>query len=220
MNEVASQGRTVLFVSHQLSLVRSLCERSILVRDGCLAADGATAEIVDQHLQSSLESSGTGERLFPPDPEKAFQLLRVRLLDQDEKITTLYSSEDTIVIELMCSVRRRVPGLYGYMTISRNDGTIVIESDSYDRPPNQIDALTTGDHLVVVKIPPRTLAPGRHLVYLNFTSPSGDHGFQVDSPGMVDSFEVTDPFTRRGNKRQGYTGALLEWQSRVVDSSH
>ena len=64
----------------------------------------------------------------------------------------------------------------------------------------------------VVESPPRTLAPGVYLVYLNFTSPSGDRGFQVDSPGTIHRFEVNDPFTRRGNQRKGFTGALLEWR--------
>jgi len=212
MSDVASQGRTVLFVSHQLGLVRSLCDRAILIDDGRVSAHGATVEVIDRYLQSSLDPSGDGEKMLPEDPNKAFQVLRVRLLGRNGEISTLFTSEDAVVIELLCRVRRRVPGLYGYLTVTRNDGTTIIESDSYDRSSNQIDALQPGDHVVEIEIPPRTLAPGRHLVYLNFTSPSGDNGFQVDSPGTVGSFEMTDPFTRRGNRRRGYIGTLLEWR--------
>lgn len=51
MDEAAfKEGRTILFVSHNMTSVRSLCTRAILLKGGRLAGDGPAADIVDQYL--------------------------------------------------------------------------------------------------------------------------------------------------------------------------
>ncbi|MBC2594536.1 ABC transporter ATP-binding protein [Ruficoccus amylovorans] len=57
MREVARQGRTVLFVSHQLSTLANLCDRSILLHDGQLCADGPSREVINQYLNTSSKHS-------------------------------------------------------------------------------------------------------------------------------------------------------------------
>lgn len=52
MESVAKQGRTVLFVSHDMAAVQSLCSRCILLDDGSIRADGAVAETVNHYLDS------------------------------------------------------------------------------------------------------------------------------------------------------------------------
>ena len=54
MNDVAqSEGRTVLFVSHNMAAVKNLCTRGVVLRNGMLAYDGATEEAVNYYLQSN-----------------------------------------------------------------------------------------------------------------------------------------------------------------------
>lgn len=50
MGEVASEGRTVLIVSHNMSIIQSLCNRSILLRQGTLVDDGKTDDVVKEYL--------------------------------------------------------------------------------------------------------------------------------------------------------------------------
>lgn len=52
MDEAAyKEGRTILFVSHNMTSVRNLCTRAILLKQGSLVADGNAAEIVDEYLE-------------------------------------------------------------------------------------------------------------------------------------------------------------------------
>jgi ABC-type polysaccharide/polyol phosphate transport system ATPase subunit len=53
MGGVARQGRTVLFVSHNLSAVRRLCTRAVLIQDGRIAADGGTADVVSRYVSTT-----------------------------------------------------------------------------------------------------------------------------------------------------------------------
>ena len=52
MGQVARQGRTVLFVSHNMAAVENLCARTILVNRGRVEAHGATRQVIDQYLRS------------------------------------------------------------------------------------------------------------------------------------------------------------------------
>lgn len=50
MEDVANRGRTVLFVSHQMAAVASLCKRTILLDNGQILADGATGRLIERYL--------------------------------------------------------------------------------------------------------------------------------------------------------------------------
>lgn len=51
MNEVASEGRTVVFVSHNMTAVRNLCQRAILFNHGEMMQDGPTGVVVDEYFK-------------------------------------------------------------------------------------------------------------------------------------------------------------------------
>jgi len=86
MGEVTKGGRTVLFVSHNMSAVRSLCKRVILLRGGCLVADSNTESALD--LYQSRDFKETLHRKWdPPKPhERLFK-------------TGLYLKEATILLD-------------------------------------------------------------------------------------------------------------------------
>jgi len=57
MDEVSKQGRTVIFVSHNMNAVQRLCSRAILLNRGQISTEGATATVVAQYL-SDMPSQG------------------------------------------------------------------------------------------------------------------------------------------------------------------
>jgi len=114
---------------------------------------------------------------------------------------------------MIYKVKKKIPGLYGYMTINKNDGTIILESDSFDSEPNSLDGLIPGNHYFQVQIPARLLGPGNYQIYLNFTSNYNIQSFNVDSPGIVYSFLVFDETSQRGNKRRGFFSTKLKWDN-------
>ena len=63
MGDAASGGRTVLFVSHNMTAVESLCRRAIWLENGRVLADGPTSEVVGRYLATSF--SQLSERCWP-----------------------------------------------------------------------------------------------------------------------------------------------------------
>jgi lipopolysaccharide transport system ATP-binding protein len=57
MSDVSEkEGRTVLFVSHNMAALKSLCDRAILLKSGCLVTDGETHDVVSSYLESDNDS--------------------------------------------------------------------------------------------------------------------------------------------------------------------
>jgi len=86
MNEVSRQGRTVIFVSHNMTALKALCRRAIWLDKGRLIEDGEASEVVDHYLQrhaaSRLESSWDDPNTAPGN-EKV-RLHYVRVIPQNE----------------------------------------------------------------------------------------------------------------------------------------
>ncbi|MCG3148395.1 MAG: Vitamin B12 import ATP-binding protein BtuD [Verrucomicrobiae bacterium] len=213
ISEVASGGRTILFVSHNMSSIRSLCSRCVWLNAGQVQADADPAAVISRYLQSGDKSAGGHECSFAEDPAKEFQLLHARLCNAAGVGAQLFECDDPILIELDCRVHQRIPGLYGYLSISRADGTVVLVSDSHDLGTNPLDQLPLGAHRFRIRLPHRTLAPGSYKVYLNFASPAGVRGFNIDTPGALFTFQLTDHRTRRGNSRGGFLSTLVPWET-------
>jgi lipopolysaccharide transport system ATP-binding protein len=69
MTEVASHGRTVIFVSHNLAILQALCERGVLLERGEAVADGPVKATIDQYL-ASLEEGASKDLLERTDRDR------------------------------------------------------------------------------------------------------------------------------------------------------
>jgi lipopolysaccharide transport system ATP-binding protein len=66
MGEIAGEGRTVVFVSHNLAIIQALCRRAVLLQRGEVVTDGPVGETIDQYLRA-LESAASADLLERSD---------------------------------------------------------------------------------------------------------------------------------------------------------
>lgn len=212
MGDVAKGGRTVLFVSHNMAAIRQLCSKGILLESGKLTAYDDCVKITDMYVSNTFkDESETAQQGFIECEEKEFQLLSVRVLNESGEVTQQFDCDKPIYVELNCVARKSVPGLYGYLGISKKDGTPVLVSDTYDIQPNCLDALAPTNYRMLITVPARSIGHGEYTLNFGFSSTQAQGGFIVDSQHNVCSFRVDDTTTSRGNKRQGYLSTLLKW---------
>jgi ABC-type polysaccharide/polyol phosphate transport system ATPase subunit len=109
MREMRDEGRTVLFVSHDLTSVRQLCNRAVMLLGGRVNQDGAPDEVTRNYEQMnrepSLAAGGGAERLNPPPH---YHLQRVELRNAAGAITRGFDAGDVMEIHLWSS--GRAPG--------------------------------------------------------------------------------------------------------------
>jgi len=101
MSDVAHEGRTVLFVSHNMAAIQSLCKRALLLHAGKLVADGDCKRVVDEYLQivDQVSDVSLGER----SDRKGNQSLRFigfELRDAQENCVAYGCSGQDVLISL------------------------------------------------------------------------------------------------------------------------
>ncbi|MBA2725454.1 MAG: ABC transporter ATP-binding protein, partial [Actinobacteria bacterium] len=100
MNEVSREGRTVLFVSHNLAAVSALCSRAVLIEKGEVALDGSVEAAISHYLRSTETSSGN---LSSVDRREGIGPLRfdlIRLTDGDGREGEAFPSGGPLRINL------------------------------------------------------------------------------------------------------------------------
>ncbi len=101
MGEVAKEGRTVLFVSHNMAAVLSMCPRSVLLGNGHIIREGSTDEVASEYLKSSVE---TGEVTIGRDEPRigtgAGYYEQIRFLDTSGNQIDKIAMGDDLVVEL------------------------------------------------------------------------------------------------------------------------
>jgi lipopolysaccharide transport system ATP-binding protein len=106
MQDLRDEGRTVLFVSHDLTSVRQLCTRALMLNGGHLVDDGTPSEITRRYERmyqdSSNNTSGAADRAHPP---RDYHLRRVELRNAAGAISGHYDAGDVVDIHLWSSGR-------------------------------------------------------------------------------------------------------------------
>jgi len=168
MGEVANEGRTILFVSHNMSAIQNLCNRCILLENGRIKKSGNTREVIDDYLQTSLELSNMPliERI--EQEESDLVITYIELFDLNgNKINNIRSGEDvSIAIEYICRNNSDLKNVQITYDISRNGepitmlDTLYYENFEYIPPKGRI----------FCNIPKMPLMPGHYSIRIRVYS--------------------------------------------------
>ncbi len=102
IENISKEGRTVIFVSHNMEAIQKLCTRGIILQEGRLEMDADIDKTVNQYLGEGL--SLVGEKVWP-DVHKALgddvvRMHAVRVLDKNGKVCIRFDVRDPVTIEL------------------------------------------------------------------------------------------------------------------------
>lgn len=108
MNDVAKQGRTVLFVSHSMPSITMLCNRALLLSSGVLVEDGEAGKVVSHYLASGLShaQSVQWETWQDAPGSELVRLRSVRVLNRGGEQAATFGMDEPIFIELTYWVLR------------------------------------------------------------------------------------------------------------------
>ncbi len=96
MKDVSEHGRTVLFVSHNMSAVAQLCSKGIMLKNGQVQFKGLTPDVIEEYLSNSTKDS----KYFVEDnDEKPIQILSAQLLDANGSSSADFGRNDEITLE-------------------------------------------------------------------------------------------------------------------------
>lgn len=205
------EGRTVLFVSHNLSAVRQLCSKGLVLSNGQVVFNGYAQEAIDFYLKSNKKEDLSATFKKAEIENKEVELIRAEVLSDQLQIKGQFEINEQIILSLCVNCKTPIPGLYGYVAIKNSQEELLIESDTFDYMPNCIENLKIGENFYHLKINANVLAIGQYTVYLSFASTFANN-FIVDAPADILKFSVVDNVTQRANRRTSRTAQLLKWE--------
>jgi lipopolysaccharide transport system ATP-binding protein len=220
MDDVAHQGRTILFVSHNLLAIQSLCQRVIWLRNGMIAKEGLPGQVISAYLQNAVPT--TTERVWPASgapPVEGIRLHRVRLRPVNSPVSDPLTVHTPLVLEFeywnfdpaaFVSVSF---GLYNEHDILLFD--ICPPLDPHWRQnPSPVGLLRTGCH-----IPGDLLNNGFHRVALILLR---NYVPVIKEPEAL-IFNIQDTLDERDGWYGPWPGAIrpmLKWETNRLPSPH
>ena len=215
MGQVSREGRTILFVSHNMAAVKALCTRAVLMREGAVAASGAVADVVEDYLTAAREASVREwqDPTVAPGNEN-IRLRYIQILSPEGK--PVIDIDSGAEIEIAFDNFRENINLGITARVTNSEGVLVFVSNYRVSPDNDSRC---GFYQAKCRIPGHLLNAGRYSVDLVFPKDQRWVLFRVDS---VVSFEVENTATGRGanmGAAPGVVRPLLSWSHSFEEES-
>jgi hypothetical protein len=170
-----SDGRTVLFVSHNMDAVQRLCDRAALLEQGRIVAEGATRSVVAQYLKRAEIGSAAGSWIDLSGVDRAgdgtARVRRVRYWsDLDEAGNRPYP-DGPLTVSLAIEVTRACT-LHSLSVVLHDlKGTKLVNADTI-KIGRSID-LSPGEHQLEIRIPELHLNPAVYIMGFWLAGPLG-----------------------------------------------
>jgi lipopolysaccharide transport system ATP-binding protein len=218
MQDVGNEGRTVLFVSHNMAAITRLCPRVILLDEGRLKKDGAAEEIVSAYLHAGRETTAVREwtDLSRAPGDDVVRLCAVRIRGEEGEVASVHDVRKSVGLEIEFEVLEAGHHLMPYFSLMDEQGVIVFSSIDQDvewrgqeRPE--------GRFICTAWIPGNLLTEGTY--YVRATMRGNDRRKRRIDEREIVIFNIMDTMegdSSRGNwvgRMPGVVRPLLKWDT-------
>jgi len=216
MSDVAQEGRTVLFVSHNMSAILRLTEQAIVLEKGKLVLQAPTAQAIDYYMSSGF--SDLGERVWRSDEvpldSAPFTPLALRVKDHQGRVVDTLRSTEPITIEVEYKLNNSITGLRVGIYLLTLRGEYVFTSFDIDQPEKfELYSIRPGGHYFSrCTIPGDFLNDGRYVLAINASTFRMKRYFQDEHVLAITVDGTGAPGKQWPEPRLGPVRPRLEWQ--------
>ena len=224
IKDISGGGRTVLFVSHNMSAIRSLCRRCLLLESGKIIEDGDAETVVSRYLQENLKvASGISGRELEIKLEgrinrshPTVRFKEILLLNQNGTPVSSFNSDEPIKIRVAYECLTEVNNLQLAIFIVDEEGRMILATQNIDSQEEiNIYERKAGSYAATCIIPPNIFGEKRLFLSLHLQNPKIEHlildrvlGFNVTFQGFnTVSADLKDAFLRPDLK---WTNELIQ----------
>jgi lipopolysaccharide transport system ATP-binding protein len=219
MRDVSRSGRTVLFVSHDMSAITRICSRAIALSKGEIIAEGETSEVVREYLSASWGLAA--ERVFQQMPASEFvRLKKVRIVNENGETSGTFDIRKKIGIEatyeVLISGQILLPNYQVYNQGRVHIFTVQDVKSEWSKRPKE-----KGEYVTTAWIPGNLMSEGSFFVNVAVVTYLPKINVHFNAVETV-SFSIFDPMTgdtARGDFAGNMEGAvrpLVDFETRSL----
>ncbi len=185
MGDVAQEGRTVLFVSHNMAAVEALCSRCVLLEAGRVAADGEPAAVIEGYLASALASRG-GRRPLLDHPGRRrgsrVEMRELALLGDGDAPTDTVRMGGTLRVQVRFDTGGQALSPVLGVVVKTAQGAPLFGVNNRFIPGFDFAPTPTGT--ITCRLEDLPLVPGTYFLDLYFGDPHGDRDTVLDAASL------------------------------------
>jgi lipopolysaccharide transport system ATP-binding protein len=168
MGKVAQEGRTVIFVSHNMEAVRMLCSRCILLNKGNIVADSNVDSVMSSYrtlLRGINIDAETG--IYNEANRRGYGFIRftsVEILDTNGNKQFSFTTGESVRFKMSYRVLQEVQGLSVFIGVRSSMTREYVTSVHYSISAANLKPGTTG--MIEIELPEINLLPGEYPLYI------------------------------------------------------
>jgi lipopolysaccharide transport system ATP-binding protein len=208
------EGRTVLFVSHNMGVISRLCKTTVLLESGRLRAVGETTEMISHYLNSGANVQGARTWAMHSEAEDcAFMPRSLRVRNELGTVGTEIDITKPILVEFSYRVTRQIPRFRISLRFLGSDGSVAFHSadsthPNYDEKPN-----VPGDYVTRCTIPGNLLNEGQYWITVSADVPFQQTLFVEETAVAFTVAQTGGVNSRFSEKWPGAVCPRLEWHT-------
>ncbi|MEX0884135.1 MAG: ABC transporter ATP-binding protein [Cyclobacteriaceae bacterium] len=224
MNQVSREGRTILFVSHNMGAVQALCSRAILLKSGKLFTDGPTYETIATYSQIAYNKTKAelvcGHREGEAE-NYGVRITAVRVLDQNDRVCNIFNDADDFYVEIEYLTQQEGNHLTSNIQLFTESGVLVLSTGNWASTTLNMDVysdrvLPVGIYRSRVKFPGYFLNEGGYYINAIINREASTSIIFIEEA-------VTFTIVDSGNMRKEYTDHIggvvrpkFEWNTEPI----
>ncbi len=209
MKDVSGQGRTVIFVSHNMGAVKSLCKTGLVMQHGRVIANTDINSAINVYTGSHIQSDETPYSITrDKDPKKVCQIISAEILNPKESFDVF----DDIYVKFTVVVNEKVTGTSPMINIKDSTQDIV-KSFTSDQHTELLDEWLPGTYTFITKLP-SILKKGLYSIDLEIgklmVSPYDalNEAFTIN----IDELSFNPSMKSFASYREGLVTARFDWE--------
>lgn len=162
MEEVGKEGRTVLFVSHNMGAVKSMCNKGIMLSKGEIKRIGDVSEVINEYFSEGYVCEATVE--YEDDPDKLIYIKKVSIINNDGNYSAEIDMLKPFRIELEYVVNDDISSVEVGCSIFAHSGEHLIDTADHDLNKERLGKRKRGLNKTSVEIPGHLLNSGEYTI--------------------------------------------------------
>lgn len=218
MDDISRDGRTVLFVSHNMATVRRLCTSAILLVAGHVSRYGTPVEVIARYLEDDRRQEGDSGELNLRAPEHPFILHRVEVINASGNPSSALANDEPFRVRLTYELTAPMRQLRVGFRLHAQDSTVVLSSTNCDSLGGNIPSCPPGLYASEVEFPPQLLNSGGYYLWIGVDIPMICAVLSVANVMHFSIKAVAGIIADVNDGRLGVVAPLLPWSLHPIPS--
>jgi lipopolysaccharide transport system ATP-binding protein len=216
MGDVTQEGRTVLFVSHNMAAVQNLCSRAMCLSQGSIDFVGSSYDAIEYYLRNTSNSTDSWIS-FSEDPSRDIDILSVMVVSPEKGSGNTFDVSDGLEISIEYLVRKDCKGAVLSLALSR-DGILVFRSWDTDMNKAAFQCRSSGRYVTRIRLPEGLFAPGLYSISIVAGRPRSGIIVAYRDCLVFEIENIREDWTHMSFSRGGMLVLRLPWEvTKVTD---